>query len=52
MSTLLLLAVLGALAGWLGGASMVRGALRVATWGALALGATAAIGSLFGASLA
>ncbi len=52
VSTLLLLALLGALAGWLGGASMVRGALRVATWGALALGATAAIGSLFGASLA
>lgn len=50
--TLVLLGVLGALAGWLGGASMARGALRVVFWGALAMGATALIGRLFGASVA
>ena len=46
--TLLLLAVTGALAAWLGGASMAKGATRVVFWGALAMAATAAIGSLFG----
>ena len=46
--TLVLLGVLGALAGWLGGASMQKGALRVMLWGALAMGATALIGQLFG----
>lgn len=46
--TLVLLAVLGALAGRLGGAPMVRGALRVLFWGAVAMGATAAIGHWFG----
>lgn len=50
--TLLLLAGLGALAGWLGGASMAKGATRVVFWGALAMGATALIGRLFGASVA
>ena len=50
--TLLLLAVLGALAGWLGGASMVKGALRVLFWGAVALGVTAGIGHLFGVTAA
>ncbi|MGY0505853.1 VIT1/CCC1 transporter family protein [Luteimonas sp. e5] len=52
VSTLLLLALLGALAGWLGGASMTRGAARVLFWGALAMAATAAIGKLFGATVA
>ena len=50
--TLVLLGVLGALAGWLGGASMARGAARVVFWGALAMAATALIGRLFGASVA
>ena len=50
--TLLLLAVLGALAGRLGGASMTKGALRVLFWGAVALGVTAGIGHLFGVSAA
>ncbi len=50
--TLVLLAVLGALAGWLGGASMAKGAARVVFWGALAMAATALIGRLFGASVA
>lgn len=50
--TLFLLAILGALASWLGGAPMLRGAGRVVFWGALAMGATALIGKLFGASVA
>ena len=50
-STLALLAALGALAGWLGGASMAKGAARVVFWGALAMGATAAIGKLFGTTV-
>lgn len=52
LSTLVLLAALGALAGWLGGASLGKGAARVLFWGALAMGATAAIGHLFGANVA
>jgi VIT1/CCC1 family predicted Fe2+/Mn2+ transporter len=46
--TVLLLLVLGAVAANLGGASIVRGALRVAFWGAVAMGATALVGRLFG----
>ena len=46
--TLLLLAVTGALAARLGGASIAKGAARVVFWGGLAMAATAAIGSLFG----
>ena len=47
-SALLMLVVLGALAARVGGAGMVRGALRVAFWGALAMAASAAVGRLFG----
>jgi len=47
--TLVLLVVLGGVAARLGGASVVRGALRVAFWGAVAMACTAAIGRLFGA---
>jgi VIT1/CCC1 family predicted Fe2+/Mn2+ transporter len=43
------LVMLGAVAARLGGAPMVPGALRVLLWGALAMGASAAIGKLFGA---
>ena len=50
--TLVLLAALGALAGYLGGASMTKGAMRVLFWGAMALAATALIGRLFGVSTA
>jgi vacuolar iron transporter family protein len=46
--TLGLLLVLGAVAAQLGGASLVRGALRVAFWGAVAMGCTAAVGRLVG----
>ena len=49
--TLLTLAVLGALAAYAGGASLVRGALRVTFWGALAMGVTALVGKLIGTSL-
>ncbi len=48
-SALILLAVLGALAARVGGASTVRGALRVMFWGALAMAVSALVGRLFGA---
>jgi len=48
-ASLLLLALLGGLAARIGGASVVKGAMRVTFWGALAMGATAAAGALFGA---
>jgi vacuolar iron transporter family protein len=47
--TLVLLLVLGAIAARLGGAPLTRGALRVAFWGAVAMGCTALVGRLFGA---
>ncbi len=49
--TLLLLMSLGALAAWLGGAPLLRPALRVGFWGAAAMGATVLIGRLFGVGL-
>jgi VIT1/CCC1 family predicted Fe2+/Mn2+ transporter len=45
--TLLSLSLSGALAAWAGGASALRGALRVVFWGALAMLAAAAVGRLF-----
>ena len=48
-SSLLLLVVLGTLAAILGGAPILRGAVRVTFWGALAMGCTALVGKLFGA---
>jgi VIT1/CCC1 family predicted Fe2+/Mn2+ transporter len=50
-TTLVLLVGLGALAAKVGGASVVRGALRVAFWGTLAMGASALIGRLFGTTV-
>jgi VIT1/CCC1 family predicted Fe2+/Mn2+ transporter len=47
--TLALLLALGAAAAHLGGASVPRGALRVAFWGLVAMVCTAAVGRLFGA---
>lgn len=47
-STLVLLIALGALAARVGGASVGRGAFRVAFWGALAMAASAGVGRLFG----
>ena len=46
--TLLLLGTLGAIAARAGGASPIRGALRVCFWGMLAMGLTAGVGKLFG----
>jgi len=46
-----LLLVLGGVAARLGGAPLTRGALRVAFWGAVAMGCTAAVGRLFGTVL-
>jgi VIT1/CCC1 family predicted Fe2+/Mn2+ transporter len=48
-SSLVLLAVLGVTAARLGGAPMWTGAARVTFWGAVAMGATALVGRLFGA---
>lgn len=47
-SALLFLMLLGGLAARAGGASVMKGAYRVAFWGALAMGLTTAVGSLFG----
>jgi VIT1/CCC1 family predicted Fe2+/Mn2+ transporter len=49
-ASLVFLAVLGALAASAGGASMVKGAVRVTFWGALAMAVTAGAGALFGAT--
>jgi VIT1/CCC1 family predicted Fe2+/Mn2+ transporter len=48
-SSLLFLALLGGLAARVGGADVVKGALRVTFWGALAMALTAGAGALFGA---
>jgi VIT1/CCC1 family predicted Fe2+/Mn2+ transporter len=47
-TSLFFLAALGGLAAQAGGASMFKGASRVAFWGVLAMIATAGVGSLFG----
>lgn len=51
VSTLVLLALLGAVAARVGGAPPLRGALRVTFWGALAMGASALVGRLFGTTV-
>lgn len=48
-SSLVFLAILGAVAAKAGGASMLKGSLRVLFWGAIAMGVTAGVGKLFGA---
>ena len=45
------LVILGGAAAYAGGAPIARGALRVAFWGALAMGITAVAGRLFGATV-
>jgi VIT1/CCC1 family predicted Fe2+/Mn2+ transporter len=47
VTSLLLLAALGALAARLGGAPIFRGAARVLIWGTVAMGITTAVGTLF-----
>ena len=48
-TSLVFLAILGALAARTGGANVARGALRVTVWGALAMALTALVGRMFGA---
>lgn len=50
-ASLVFLALLGFVGAWLGGAPMLRPTLRVVFWGAVAMGATALIGRLFGAAV-
>jgi VIT1/CCC1 family predicted Fe2+/Mn2+ transporter len=50
-SALVLLAILGAVAARVGGAPMLRGAVRVTLWGAIAMGASALVGRLFGTAV-
>ena len=47
-TSLLFLALLGALAAYTGGARIITGIVRVTFWGALAMAITAGIGALFG----
>ena len=47
--SLVFLALLGAVAARVGGASVLKGAWRVTFWGALAMAITAGVGALFGA---
>ncbi len=46
--SLFFLALLGAIAGYTGGAPILRATLRVTFWGALAMGLTAGVGAIFG----
>jgi len=50
-ASLALLALLGALGAWAGNAPVTRAVIRVTFWGAFAMAATMAIGSLFGATI-
>jgi VIT1/CCC1 family predicted Fe2+/Mn2+ transporter len=50
-TSLLCLTVLGAVSARMGGAPVRRASIRVAFWGALAMGVTAAVGLLFGATV-
>jgi VIT1/CCC1 family predicted Fe2+/Mn2+ transporter len=45
------LVILGGTAAYAGGAPIAKGAMRVAFWGALAMGLTASVGRLFGAAV-
>lgn len=49
--SLFFLAVLGTIAAKAGGAHLLKGASRVAFWGALAMAATAVVGKLFGVAV-
>lgn len=52
VAALLFLMLLGGVGAAVGGAPVVKGVLRVAFWGVLAMAATYAIGSLFGTAVA
>lgn len=51
VTTLVALSVLGGLGASAGGARIVKGAIRVTFWGALAMAATAAVGMIFGVTV-
>jgi len=48
VASLLFLALLGVVGAWVGGAGLLRAAIRVTFWGALAMAVTAGIGAAFG----
>ncbi len=50
-TSILFLAILGGFGAHAGGAPIVKAALRVTFWGALAMGLTAGVGALFGATV-
>lgn len=50
-ASLVFLALLGILASYTGGSSIIKGAVRVTFWGALAMGLTAGVGFLFGTTV-
>ena len=50
-TSLVFLALLGGVAARAGGAGVMRGAVRVTFWGALAMALTAGVGSLFGTAV-
>lgn len=49
ISTVVFLAVLGAMGAKAGGANIMRGTVRVTFWGVVAMAITAAVGTMFGA---
>lgn len=51
VATLVSLAILGSLGATAGGAGILRGAVRVTFWGALAMAATALVGTIFGVTV-
>jgi len=51
IASILFLALLGGLAAYAGGASILKGAFRVTFWGALAMALTAGVGQMFGVSV-
>jgi VIT1/CCC1 family predicted Fe2+/Mn2+ transporter len=51
VASLVFLAALGMLAARTGGASVAKGGLRIAFWGAIAMAVTAGVGALFGTAV-
>ena len=51
LTSILFLALLGGFGAYAGGAPVVKAAVRVTFWGALAMGLTAGVGALFGAAV-
>ena len=52
VTSLVALALLGALSAYTGGAAIGRAILRLTIWGAMAMAATAAVGAMFGTTVA